>query len=79
MRTTITIDDDVVAKLKAEMRKTGASFKEVVNESIRKGLSKKPQARELFEVDAKPLGNRPGINYDSFVELLEQAEGPLHK
>jgi hypothetical protein len=35
--------------------------------------------REPFEVDAKPLGNIPGVNYDSFAELLEYAEGPWHK
>jgi hypothetical protein len=35
--------------------------------------------REPFEVEAKPLGNIPGVNYDSFAELLEYAEGPWHK
>ena len=79
MRTTITLDDDVAAKLKAEVRKTGASFKEVVNETLRKGFFVHPHAAEPFEVEAKPLGLRPGLNYESFEELLEQVEGPLHK
>jgi hypothetical protein len=61
------------------MRKRGVSFKEAVNESLRKGLAQRPLTREPFEVEAKPLGNRPGINYDSYAELLEQIEGPFHK
>ncbi len=78
MRTTITLDDDVVAKIKAEMRKTGGSFKEVVNEMIRTGALTKQKAakQEPFVVKARPLGNRPGINYDSFAELMELTEKP---
>ena len=79
MRTTLTLDDDVIAKLKAQANKTGASFKEVVNETLRRGLATRQITREPFEVEARPLGLRPGLNYDSFVELLEQVEGPLHK
>ena len=81
MRTTITLDDDVVAKIKAEMKKTGGSFKQVVNEMIRTGALTKQKAakQEPFVVKARPLGNRPGINYDSTSEMLEQIEGPWHK
>ncbi|MGH7962252.1 MAG: CopG family transcriptional regulator [Candidatus Binatia bacterium] len=38
MRTTITLDQDVAAKLKAEARRSGKSFKETINEAIRRGL-----------------------------------------
>jgi hypothetical protein len=81
MRTTITLDDDVVAKINAEMKKTGDSFKQVVNEMIRTGaLTKQKAAKQKpFVVKARPLGNRPGINYDSTSEMLEQIEGPWHK
>jgi hypothetical protein len=81
MRTTITLDEDIAAKLKAQMRKTGASFKDVVNEMLRTGLvlSEKASKQEPFKVNARPLGLRPGLNYDSASELLEQIEGPWHK
>lgn len=81
MRTTLTLDDDVLAKLKAEMRKTGASFKDVVNEAIRTGLLLQDKAakQKPFKVNAKPMGLRPGLNYDSTSELLEQIEGPWHR
>lgn len=81
MRTTITLDEDVVAKIKAKMQKTGASFKDVVNEMLRTGLlvTEKAVRQKPFKVNARPLGLRPGLNYDCMSELLEQVEGPLHK
>ncbi len=39
MRTTLTLDDDVAAKLKAESRRAGRPFKEIVNEALRSGLA----------------------------------------
>lgn len=77
----MTLDPDVLAKVKAEMRRTGSSMKDVVNEMLRRGLvlSQKAAAQEPFVVKARPLGVRPGLNYDCMSELLEQVEGPLHK
>ena len=34
----MTLDDDVAAKLKADARRSGRSFKEVVNDVLRRGL-----------------------------------------
>jgi Ribbon-helix-helix protein, copG family len=82
VRTTVTLDDDVVAKLKAEVRKSGASFKEVVNKAIRNGLlvsTKTAADARPVKFNNRPLGLRPGLNYDSFSELLEQVEGPWHR
>lgn len=81
MRTTLTLDDDIAAKLKAEMRRTGASFKQAVNATLRRGLTlgAQQQRRKPFRVHARNLGFRPGLNYDSISQLLEQVEGPLHR
>ncbi|HEV8523353.1 MAG TPA: hypothetical protein VGQ71_02550 [Terriglobales bacterium] len=81
MRTTLTLEEDVLAKLKAEMRRTGASFKQVVNETLRRGLmlGGQQQRRKPFRVRARNLGLRPGLEYDSISQLLEQVEGPLHR
>ena len=67
VRTTLTIDDDVAAKIKAEMRRSGKSFKETVNEALRMGLSvrKEFKSSEPFKVRARPLGTYPGLNYDN--------------
>jgi len=81
MRTTISLDDDVAAKLKAETRRTGRPFKQVVNDLLRLALNRPrstPQ-REPFRVVARDLGAlRTGLSLDSVSELLEHAEGPLH-
>jgi len=81
VRTTITLDDDVAGGLKAEVRRSGRSFKEVVNELIRLGLAARRERRPLrrFTVKARSLGLRPSLDYDKTSELVEQLEGPLHR
>ena len=62
------------------MRKSGKSFKETVNETLRTGLLKPPaQKRTRFKVRAKKLGLKPGYSYDKPWELIEQIEGPGYK
>jgi hypothetical protein len=79
-RTTITLDDDVFAKVRAEMRRTGGSFKETVNSLLRRAAEKrKAEPRKPFKVEARDLGTYPGLNYDNIGELLQQLEGPFHK
>lgn len=82
MRTTLTVDDDVAAKLKAEARRTDRPFREVVNEMLRRGLaiSGGTAPRPPFRIAARDLGNlKPGLSLDNIAELIEQAEGPLHR
>lgn len=81
VRTTLTLDDDVAAKLKAEATRSGRAFRDVVNETLRDGLTvrRPPRRREPFRVKARDLGElRPGIGLDNVGELLEQLEGPMH-
>jgi hypothetical protein len=82
MRTTLTLDDDVAAKLKAESRRAGRPFRDVVNETLRRGLAQRRSsgARQVFKVTTRDLGNlRPGLSLDNVTELIEQVEGPLHR
>ncbi|HEY8368497.1 MAG TPA: BrnA antitoxin family protein [Thermodesulfobacteriota bacterium] len=81
MRTTLTLDPDVAAKLKAEARRTGKPFKTVVNEALRLGLASRREAPAArFEVRTRDLGGlRPGLSYDNVEELLDQIEGPLRR
>jgi head-tail adaptor len=81
MRTTLTLDDDIIAKLNAEMKRSGKSFKETVNEFLRMGLQTRQEMQNgsRFKVEARPLGVIPGLNYDCIGQLLEEAEGPFHK
>ncbi|MGH9365691.1 MAG: DUF2191 domain-containing protein [Thermoanaerobaculia bacterium] len=81
MRTTLTLDEDVAAKLKGEARRSGKPFKAVVNETLREGFAVRQALKKQrpFRVKARSLGLRPGLDYDNIGVLLEQIEGPLHK
>ncbi len=84
MRTTITLDDDVVATVREEMKKgDGKTFKEAVNELIRMGRYHKAEMerrpKKPFKVKAKNMGVFEHIDYDNISELLERVEGPFHR
>jgi plasmid stability protein len=80
MRTTLTLDDDVAAKLRTEARRSGRSFKETVNHILRLGLNARKQpALKPFTVRASAMGVRPGLNYDDIEGLLDQIDGPLRR
>ena len=81
MRTTLTLDDDVAARLKAESRRSDRTFREVVNEAIRLGLEirRAPRPRKKFQVVPRDLGLRPGASLDNIGALIEQIEGPRHR
>ncbi|MGH7573322.1 MAG: CopG family transcriptional regulator [Gemmatimonadota bacterium] len=82
MRTTLTLDEDVAAKLRAEARASGRSFRDVVNDAIRQGLASRyvAESAEPFRVTTRDLGNlRPGLSLDDIGDLLERVEGPLHR
>jgi hypothetical protein len=78
MRTTVTLDPDVAAKLKETARQAGISFKEALNTSVRRGLERgaaKPQPYRL--PPGQRLEARAGVNLDKALQLageLEDAE-----
>jgi len=55
MRTTVTLDRDVDARIRKLMRERGLSFKEAVNTAIRQGLETEAE-REPFETPAFEMG-----------------------
>lgn len=81
MRTTLTLDEDIAAKLKEEMGRSGKPFKEIVNSYLRLGLNTPREARAVkpFVVRARDLKPRISVEYDNIGDLLELAEGPLHQ
>lgn len=82
MRTTVTIDDDVAAKLQAEMRRQRSqNFKQILNDVLRRGLLVRRElaASKPFRVRARRMGKMQGLNYDNVSEMLESLEGPEHK
>jgi hypothetical protein len=72
----------MLAKLKTEARRAGRPFRDVVNETLRRGLANRRSAasRRRFTITARDLGNlRPGLALDNVADLIEQVEGPLHR
>ena len=77
MRTTLTLEEDLVRQLKKLARTTGKSFKEVVNGAIRRGLSLgtgPPRDQERFQVVPKACGFRPGIDPTKLNQLYDDLE-----
>ena len=72
MRTTLTLDPDVADRLRALARERRLPFKQVVNAVLRRGLEDGP--RESFEIEARPLGLKPGIDLDQALELAARLE-----
>ncbi len=63
MRTTLTLDDDLAEALKAQARHRDQPFKQVVNDTLRRGLS--PALAEegpKYEVQPHDSGFRPGVD-----------------
>ena len=77
MRTTLTLDDDVAAKLKTAARKCGRAFRDVVNETLRRGmLQERVATRVPFTVKPKDLGLKPGLEFDNIGKLLDYLDDP---
>lgn len=77
MRTTLTVDDDLAKELREEARRTGRSFKDVVNDAIRRGLmagAAPVRHPGKFRVRAKACGFQPGIDLKKLNQLLDELE-----
>jgi hypothetical protein len=74
MRTTVTLDPDVADKLKRLAHARRASFKETLNEVLRRGLSGQAGAGRAkpFKVVPHPSGFRPGVDHQRLNQLVDQ-------
>jgi hypothetical protein len=76
MRTTLTLDDRLAKALKALAHRTGKPFKQVVNETLQKGLVAE-EIRKARPYHLKPVslgGPLPGINIDKALRLSAALE-----
>jgi plasmid stability protein len=81
IRTTVTLDDDVVVRVRRESRSRGASFRDTLNDLLRAallGVDYKPNRRTLA-IQPTHTGHKPGLNYDNIESLLEYGEGDQHR
>jgi ribbon-helix-helix CopG family protein len=78
MRTTVTLDADLAAKLRSLARERGVSFKEALNSALRRGLTTgSADSKRPYRLTSRRLGLRPGVDLEHALRLageLEDAE-----
>ncbi len=77
MRTTLTLDDDVAAKLREFARRSRLSFKEAVNSVLRRGLAaqeRRDRAGPPFRVEIFNSPFRPGVDPVHLNQLVDELD-----
>jgi hypothetical protein len=82
MRTTLTLDDDVAARLKAAVRIRRRPLRAVVNDALRAGLAvieNSPGKRSLHRTIGFDLGPSLVGSLDNVEDVLSRVEGEHHR
>jgi hypothetical protein len=81
MRTTLTLDKDVAARLEQMAKKRRLPFKTIVNDALRAGLSviDKPAPTAAFQTEGFDLGPSLVGSLDDVHGVLARVEGEEHK
>jgi hypothetical protein len=80
MRTTLTVDSDLLEKARKAAAKQHRPIKVVINEALRLGLTQlQNNPPEKYVLKARKLIRHPGLNGANISELLEHAEGERYK
>ena len=76
MRTTLTLDDDVAARLERERERRRMPLKRIVNDALREGLARleDPQPPQQFQTRVRSLGRPLVGNLDNVEEVLDVGE-----
>jgi hypothetical protein len=77
MRTTIALDDDLAEKLQAIAHKRKESFRKIVNETLRRGLSAPaPRSTRVtpYRADTFRSAFRPGLDPQRLNQLVDDLE-----
>ena len=74
MRTTITLEPDVQALLRAVMKERGVSFKEALNSAVRAGLTQPRQKKRRFVQKSFGMGAEQHFRWDKALEAAAAME-----
>lgn len=74
MRTTVTIDADLAAKLRRIARERGVSFKDALNATLRAGIGSGSGPARPYRLRPRALKLRPGIDLDRALRLATTLE-----
>jgi len=77
MRTTLTIDDDVLDRARALSEKLRTPFRRVVNDALRAGMEavEEPAKMRRYQTEPRKMGLKAGKSLDNIQALLAQIEG----
>ena len=74
MRTTVTLDPDVVEQLKALAQRRNLSFKAVLNSTVRAGLAAERGGSRPYRAPSRPMHLRPGLDLTHALRIAEALE-----
>ncbi|MXX74839.1 MAG: DUF2191 domain-containing protein [Holophagales bacterium] len=75
MRTTLTIEDDIAARIEEIRKRDGQSLKQVVNLLLRDGLHREGRPRaKPYRTRPSELGLRPGFDAVRLNQLADELE-----
>ena len=75
MRTTLTIDDDIAARIEERRRRDGKSLKQVINLLLRAGLRVEGRSRvKRYRTRPHALGLRPGFDAARLNQVVDELE-----
>lgn len=72
MRMTLTIDDDVAARIEEHRRRDGQSLTQVVNALLREGLRSGPRSPTRYRVTPRKLDMRAGYDPTRLGQLVDE-------
>ena len=74
MRTTVTLDPDIAARLNRLATERGTSFKATINATLRAGLEAGSTATKPYREVTRSLGVQPGIDLTKALRLAAELE-----
>jgi hypothetical protein len=74
MRTTVTLDEDVMTLLKTVVKERGIPFKEALNAAVRAGLSLPSAPSQPFVQTTYSMGADPYFRWEKALSVAEALE-----
>lgn len=77
MRTTINLDEELLREAKKQAAMTERSLSRFIADALREALARRVRQKPSAPVRLTTVKGRlrPGVDYDSFAELNDRAEG----
>lgn len=74
MRTTVTLEPDLAARIKEVARERQISFKAAINATLRAGLESRGGRGRPYQEQTHHLGVRPGVDLTKALQLAAEVE-----